>query len=43
MSVDSELQRHRQDWEGFVRLTMIASAGVIVLLALMAAFLVKTH
>lgn len=43
MSVDTELQRHRQDWEGFVRLTIFVAAGVAVLLILMAAFLVKTH
>jgi len=43
MAADSELQRHRQDWEGFVRLTVWASGSVAVLLILMALFLVHTH
>ena len=43
MSVDSELQRHRQDWEDFVRRTTYVASGVIVLLILMAIFLVKAH
>ncbi len=43
MSVDTELQRHRQDWDGFVRLTIFVAGGVAVLLILMAAFLVTTH
>jgi len=43
MSVDTELQRHRQDWEDFVRLTTYIAGGVIALLILMAIFLVKAH
>ncbi len=43
MSVDTELQRHRQDWDGFVRLTIFVAGGVAVLLILMAAFLVTMH
>jgi len=42
MSVDTELQRHRQDWDNFMRLTFIGAVGVAVLLILMALFLVKT-
>ena len=40
MSVDSELQRHRQDWLGFVRLTTYAAVIVASILILMALFLV---
>jgi len=43
MSVDTELQRHRQDWEDFVRLTLYVGSGVVALLILMAIFLVKAH
>jgi len=43
MSVDTELQRHRQDWDDFVRLTTYVAGGVIALLILMAIFLVKAH
>ena len=39
MSVDNELQRHQQDWNEFVRFTTYASAGIILLLILMAYFL----
>ncbi len=40
MSVDSELQRHRQDWQGFMRLTVYSTATVAAVLILMALFLV---
>jgi len=43
MSVDTELKRHREDWEGFMHLTMTVGAGVALLLILMAIFLVKSH
>ena len=43
MSVDSELQRHREDWENFMGLTVKITVGIAVLLVLMAVFLVKTH
>jgi hypothetical protein len=39
MSAESELQRHRQDWHGFVRLTVYSSAIVAGILILMALFL----
>jgi hypothetical protein len=42
MSVDTELQRHRQDWESFLRFTFIGAAGIAVLLILMALALVRT-
>ena len=43
MSVDSELQRHRDDWEHFMGLTVKIATGIAVLLILMAIFLVKSH
>lgn len=41
MSADSETQRHQADWEKFVTLVKYSLAGVIVTLALMAAFLTE--
>lgn len=38
MSADSELQRHRQDWHGFMRLTIYATAVVAIILTLLALF-----
>ena len=43
MSVDSELQRHRADWENFMGLTVMITVAIAVLLVLMAIFLVKSH
>jgi hypothetical protein len=43
MSVDSELQRHRADWENFMGLTVKITGGLAVLLILMAVFLVNAH
>jgi hypothetical protein len=43
MAVDSELQRHRQDWEGFMRITVCVSGTIAAALILMAIFLVHTH
>lgn len=40
MSVDSELQRHQQDWHGFMRLTTYCGSTVVVILILMAIFLI---
>lgn len=40
MSVDSDLQRHRQDWHGFMRLTIYSTATVAAILILLAVFLV---
>ena len=40
MSAESELQRHEQDWHGFMRLTTYASITVAAILILMALFLI---
>ncbi|MGB8275437.1 MAG: aa3-type cytochrome c oxidase subunit IV [Alphaproteobacteria bacterium] len=40
MAANSELERHRQDWHGFVRLMGYTIASIVVLLILMATFLV---
>lgn len=40
MSLDSDLQRHQRDWQGFIRLVAICSATTAVILVLMAVFLV---
>ena len=33
---ESEITRHRQEWEGFAKLLFITTAGVIVVLGLLA-------
>lgn len=38
--VDSEVKRHQDTWAGFVKFLTWSTAGVIVILALMAIFLV---
>jgi Bacterial aa3 type cytochrome c oxidase subunit IV len=38
MSAESELQRHQQDWHGFMRLTVFACATVATILILLAVF-----
>ena len=40
MSADSELQRHREDWHGFMRLTTYSAITVAVIVILMALFLI---
>lgn len=42
MTVDTELQRHQQDWDHFIHLTFKILGGIIVLLIAMAIFLVRT-
>lgn len=37
---NADVQRHRQGWEGFAKFTFRATAGIVVLLILMALFLV---
>ena len=39
MTIDAELQRHRQTWIGFTKFAKYGSAGVVILLALLALFL----
>ncbi len=39
MAADTELERHRQTWIAFTRLIKYAIAGVVVVLAGMAIFL----
>ena len=41
MSAESELQRHEQDWHGFMRLTTYASITVATILILLAIFVVR--
>lgn len=40
MTDDAEIQRHREDWGSFVKLTIRSTALVIAILILMAVFLV---
>ena len=42
MTVDAELQRHQQDWEAFIHLSIKVAGGIVLLLIAMAIFLVKT-
>jgi len=39
MSIDAELQRHRETWHAFTLLLRWGTIGVIIILALMALFL----
>jgi hypothetical protein len=39
ITVDADLERHRQTWLGFVRFTKIMTTVVILILILMAIFL----
>ena len=38
MSAEGDLQRHQQDWEGFMRLTTYSSVAVAAILILLAVF-----
>jgi heme A synthase len=40
MTIDLEVQRHQQIWEGFTRLLKYGSIAVIIILALLAIFVV---
>lgn len=39
MTIDAELQRHRQDWIGFTKFVKYGTGAVILVLVLMAIFL----
>lgn len=39
MTIDSELQRHRETWHGFTQFVKYGSAAVAIILILMAIFL----
>lgn len=39
MTIDAELQRHRQDWDGFTKFVKYGTSAVILVLVLMAVFL----
>lgn len=43
MAADTELQRHKQDYDGFIRLTTWIIGGIVLGLVLMAIFLIKSH
>jgi hypothetical protein len=39
MTIDAELQRHKQTWDGFTRFLKYGTGLVVVVLVLMALFL----
>ena len=39
MSIDAELQRHRETWNAFTQLLKWGTIGIVLILALMALFL----
>jgi Bacterial aa3 type cytochrome c oxidase subunit IV len=40
MTMDAELERHRQTWIGFTRFLKYGTGAVVIALALMAIFLI---
>ena len=40
MAVESDLQRHQQDWKNFIRLVAYTLGAIVVILALLAIFVV---